>query len=72
MDICPDHACGRVCIFLLPGHIGTNLLISIRLTAERRDYLSGRYLSVHWDANELEAKKDEILKGDKLKFKMAV
>jgi len=72
MDICPDHICGRVCTSLLLGHTDTNLLTSIRLTAERRDYLSGRYLSVHWDADELEAKKDEILKDDKLKFKMAV
>jgi len=42
------------------------------LTKERREYLSGRYLSVHWDVEELEAKKDEIVKGDKLTFKMIV
>jgi len=48
------------------------LLTSNRLTKEPRSYLSGRYLSVHWDTDELEAKKDEILKGDKLKFKMAI
>lgn len=42
------------------------------LTRERRDYLNGRYISVHWDVDELEAKKDEIVKGDKLKFKMVL
>lgn len=42
------------------------------LTREPRKYLSGRYLSVHWDVDELESKKDEILQGDKLKFRLAV
>jgi len=42
------------------------------LTKERREYLSGRFLSVHWDVDELESKKDEILEGDKLKFRMVV
>lgn len=42
------------------------------LTKEKREYLSGRYLSVHWDVDELEAKKDEIVNGDKLKFRMVV
>jgi hypothetical protein len=42
------------------------------LTRERREWLSGRYLSVTWDAEELEAMKDEIVKGEKLKFHMEV
>jgi NAD(P)-dependent dehydrogenase (short-subunit alcohol dehydrogenase family) len=42
------------------------------LTKERREWLSGRYLSVCWDVEELEAQKDEIVKEDKLKFRMAV
>lgn len=42
------------------------------LTSERREYLSGRYMSVHWDVVELEKKKDEIVKEDKLKFRMIV
>lgn len=42
------------------------------LTKERRAWLSGRYLSVHWDVDELEAKKDEIVNEDKLKFRMAI
>ena len=42
------------------------------LTSERRDWLSGRYLSVNWDVNELEGMKDEIVEKDKLKFQMVI
>lgn len=42
------------------------------LTQQRRDWLSGRYLSVTWDVSELEQMQDDITKEDKLKFKMAV
>lgn len=42
------------------------------LTKEPRRYLSGRYLSVHWDVEELEGKKNDIVEGDKLKFRLAV
>ncbi|KAK3072449.1 hypothetical protein LTR53_006776 [Teratosphaeriaceae sp. CCFEE 6253] len=42
------------------------------LTKERREWLSGRYLSVTWDVDELVARKDEIAQGDKLVFKMVV
>jgi NAD(P)-dependent dehydrogenase (short-subunit alcohol dehydrogenase family) len=42
------------------------------LTKERREWLNGRYLAVTWDVDELEAKKDEIIKEDKLKFKMTI
>ena len=41
------------------------------LTEARKEWLSGRYVSANWDVTELEARKDEIVKGDKLKFKMA-
>ena len=41
------------------------------LTETRKEWLSGRYVSANWDVTELEARKDEIVKGDKLKFKMA-
>lgn len=40
------------------------------LAAERREWLGGRYLSCHWDMEELMAKRDEIVAGDKLKLKM--
>lgn len=42
------------------------------LTKERRDWLSGRFFSANWDVVELEAKKDEIVNGDKLKVRMVV
>jgi len=37
------------------------------LTNEKRDWLGGRYINVTWDMSELMAKKEEIVKGDKLK-----
>lgn len=39
---------------------------------ERRDWMSGRYLSVCWDVDELEHLKEEILEKDLLKIRMAV
>jgi hypothetical protein len=42
------------------------------LTSERRDWLSGRYITANWDTEELEAMKDDIIKEDKLKFRMTV
>lgn len=42
------------------------------LTHERKEWLSGRYVSCTWDVKELEAKKDEIVHGDKLKMRIVV
>lgn len=42
------------------------------LTKERKEWLSGRYISCKWDAIELEGKKYEIVEGDNLKVRMAV
>ena len=42
------------------------------LTKEKREWLSGRYVSANWDINELEKMQKEILDGDKLKFRMVV
>ncbi|KAH7407322.1 hypothetical protein BKA64DRAFT_666299 [Cadophora sp. MPI-SDFR-AT-0126] len=42
------------------------------LTKEKRGWLSGRYVSAEWDVDELEAMKDDIVKGEKLKFTMDV
>lgn len=42
------------------------------LTQEKRDWLAGRYVSCTWDMPEFMAKKDEIVKGDLLKVRMAV
>jgi hypothetical protein len=42
------------------------------LTKERRSWLSGRYMMVNWDVEELESMKESILQDDKLKFRMVV
>ena len=42
------------------------------LTKGQRTWLNGRYVSADWDVDELEAKKDEIVEGDKLTVKMVV
>lgn len=42
------------------------------LTAERREWLSGRYVSANWDVGELEARREEITGGDKLKMRLVV
>jgi len=40
------------------------------LTGERRDWLAGRYVSANWDMEELESKREEIVKGDLLKVRL--
>ncbi|KAK4992702.1 hypothetical protein LTR66_006213 [Elasticomyces elasticus] len=42
------------------------------LTKEKRDWLAGRYVSCTWDMEQLLEKKEQILKGDLLKVRMAV
>ena len=42
------------------------------LTAERRDWLAGRYVSVNWDAQELLEKREKIEREDLLKVRMDV
>ncbi|KAK1073202.1 hypothetical protein LTR74_001911 [Friedmanniomyces endolithicus] len=42
------------------------------LTREKREWLSGRYLSAAWDVDELTAMKEEIVEGDKLVMRMVV
>ena len=45
---------------------------AVWLTKGQRTWLNGRYLSATWDVDELEAKKDEIVRADKLKLRMVV
>lgn len=40
------------------------------LTAEKRDWLAGRYVSCPWDMPEFLSKEKEIVEGDKLKMRM--
>ena len=42
------------------------------LTSEKRDWLAGRYINCTWDLPELMGKKEEIVKGDKLKVKLVL
>lgn len=42
------------------------------LTAERREWLAGRYVSVNWDVEELLQKKDKIVEEDLLKVRLDV
>ena len=42
------------------------------MTQDRKEWLAGRYLSATWDVEELESMKDEIVRNDKLKFRMTV
>jgi NAD(P)-dependent dehydrogenase (short-subunit alcohol dehydrogenase family) len=42
------------------------------LAAERRDWLSGRYVSANWDMVEFLAKAEEITRGDLLKVRLAL
>lgn len=64
----------------MPGHMHEWLVDTPELGAdtlawlgsERREWLSGRYVSACWDMEELEKKKGEIIKGDLLKMRLAV
>ena len=51
------NLCGNICVWL---------------SKQRPQWLSGRYLSVNWDVDELAARKDEVVEKDLFKFKMAV
>lgn len=42
------------------------------ITKKQKPWLNGRYVSATWDVDELEAKKDDIVAGDKLKYRMVV
>ena len=42
------------------------------LARERRSWLSGRFIASTWDMEELEARKDEIVSRDLLKFRLTI
>lgn len=42
------------------------------LAKEKREWLNGRFMSVCWDVDDLKARKEEIVEGDLLKFRMAI
>lgn len=45
--------------------------VAVYLCTERAAYLNGREFNVNWDVDEAEAKKEQILERDLLKFKLA-
>ncbi|KAF2156824.1 putative oxidoreductase [Myriangium duriaei CBS 260.36] len=45
---------------------------TVWITAERREWLAARYVSVNWDMKELSAEKERIVKEDLLKMRLAV
>lgn len=49
--------CGAACVWL---------------SKEELPWASGRYISATWDMDEFKAMEQEIVTGDKLKFKMTV
>jgi NAD(P)-dependent dehydrogenase (short-subunit alcohol dehydrogenase family) len=42
------------------------------LVKEKREWLSGRFVSCNWDMNELEKRRNEILRKDLLKFRLTI
>ncbi|KAK4615339.1 Short chain dehydrogenase citE [Fulvia fulva] len=52
-----------------PGLAGDTI---VWLTAQRRDWLAGRYVSVAWDMEELEGKRSKIEGEDLLKVTLDV
>ncbi|KAH6893367.1 hypothetical protein B0T10DRAFT_592314 [Thelonectria olida] len=44
----------------------------VHLTSEKRLWLAGRYINLTWDLPQLFAKKDEIVKHDKLKVRLVI
>jgi hypothetical protein len=43
-------------------------MLALYLVQPRADYLRGGMVGVNWDVEEMEAKKDQIAKGDLLKI----
>ncbi|KAF9884282.1 hypothetical protein FE257_001912 [Aspergillus nanangensis] len=46
--------------------------LCIWLSNGKRDFLSGRYVCANWDIAELEARKQEIVDGDKFKLRLTL
>lgn len=44
----------------------------VYLTQKKQDWLAGRYVSCTWDMPEFFSKKDDIIKRDLLKVRLAV
>lgn len=64
----------------MPKHTHSMLVDSLALaadtvtwlTAERREWLGGRFVSVNWDMEELVSRREEIVGGEKLKLRLSM
>lgn len=64
----------------LPQEFHDNLLdtpelaanMVVWLTRDRKEWLAGRVVVASWDIEELDAKKEEVVKGDKLKVRLVM
>lgn len=57
----------------LPPEFRGNLIDTlVWLTRDRKEWLAGRVMIVNLDVEELEGKKEEVVKGDKLKVRLVV
>lgn len=57
---------------LLVDEVALSADALVWLCKERRTWLAGRYFSVDWDVEELEGRREEVVRGDLLKVRMAV
>ncbi|KAM0248993.1 hypothetical protein ACHAQJ_009242 [Trichoderma viride] len=57
-------------VLIDPPELSANTFVW--LTKERREWLSGRFINVCWDMEELEKKKDEVLQKNALKFRIVL
>ena len=58
---------------LVPFSLDTAELVGgvgVWLSTGDKKFLSGRYITVNWDVEELVARKEEIVEGDKLKVQL--
>ncbi|KAH7406563.1 hypothetical protein DE146DRAFT_689261 [Phaeosphaeria sp. MPI-PUGE-AT-0046c] len=66
-----NHA-GEVWDTMLSDDPGLAGAMCVWLSREKREWLSGSYVSCNWDVDELEGMKKEIVEEEKLKFRMVV
>jgi NAD(P)-dependent dehydrogenase (short-subunit alcohol dehydrogenase family) len=58
--------------FTLQDNVNLPADTIVWLVKERREWLNGRYVSGPWDMEEIEARKEEIVRRDLFKFRMTV
>lgn len=66
-----DHA-GDAWSGILSDDEGLAGAFCVWLSKEKREWLSGRFVSCNWDVIELQRMREDIVKDDLLKYRMAV